>query len=416
MADTSSIESDVNATGVSDAEATRFDTGGFMYDALFEPITISGRSIKNRVVMAPMVTNFTHGDDTVTDRQIDYYAERARGGVGTIVVEAASIAKTVRIAKHQVGAYDDRFIPGLSKLAGAIRDAGAATLLQLCHGGPKIIAEAGLTTVSVSDVGVRTGDVPRTLTSEEFRQVRRDFVAAARRCQAAGFDGIEIHAAHFYLLSAAISPFTNQREDRYGGDIENRSRLPREVVEDIKAALGDDFSVWVRINACEKMKNGLSLEEGLQAAALISNSGADVIHVSAYATPIVKHLKTALRIPVGGGPQKDSPPGSYLPYAEAVKKAIPVPVVAVGKLDDPALSSKAIASGACDMIALGRQFLCDPYWALKVMEGREDEIVHCDYCAVCHHALTKGKEIICAQNSNLFGEPFYNSSRGRKIQ
>ena len=381
-----------------------------MYDALFEPITFSGRTAGNRVVMAPMVTNFAGQDDIVTDRLIGYYTERARGGVGTIVVEASSIGKTVRIAKHQVGAYDDRFIPGLSRLAGAIRDAGAVALLQLCHGGPKILTEAGLTTVSVSAVGVRTGDVPRALSIEEFRRVRRDFVAAARRAQAAGFDGIEIHAAHFYLLSAAISPFTNQRKDRYGGDIENRSRLTREVVEDVKGALGDGFSVWVRINACEKMENGLSLEEGARAAALISESGADVIHVSAYATPVAKHAKTVLRIPVGGGPQKDSPPGFYLPYAGAVKKAVPVPVVAVGKLDDPELSSKAISHGTCDMIALGRQLLCDPYWALKVKEGREDEIVHCDYCAVCHHALISDKEIICAQNSNLFGKPVYSRS------
>jgi len=381
-----------------------------MHDALFEPIRFSGRCARNRVVMAPMVTNFADKDGMVTDRLVSYYAERARGEIGTIVVEAASIGEAVRIAHHQIGAYDDRFIPGLSKLAGAIRDAGAVALVQLCHGGPKILTAVGLNTVSVSAVGVRTGDVPRALTVEDFRRVRRDFVAAARRVQAAGFDGVEIHSAHFYLLSAAISTFTNHRNDRYGGGIENRTRLPREVVADVKAAMGDGFSVWVRINACEKMENGLSLEDGARAAGLLSESGADVIHVSAYATPVAKHAKTVLRIPVGGGPQKDSPPGAYLPYAGAVKKAVPVPVVAVGKLDDPDISNSAISDKTCDMIALGRQLLCDPYWVLKVKEGRKDDIVHCDYCAACHQALTRGKEIICAKNSNLFGKPSYGGS------
>lgn len=381
-----------------------------MYDALFDPIRYSGRCARNRVVMAPMVTNFADKDGTITDRLVDYYAERARGEVGTIVVEAASIGETVRIANYQIGAFSDRFIPGLSRLAGAIRDAGAVALVQLCHGGPKILTAGGLKTVSVSAVGVRTGDVPHALSIEGLRRVRRDFVAAARRAQAAGFDGVEIHAAHFYLLSAAISPFTNHRSDRYGGGIENRTRLPREVASDVKAAMGDGFSVWVRINACEKMEEGLSLEDGVRAAAILSGSGADVIHVSAYATPVAKHAKSVLRIPVGGGPQKDSPPGAYLPYAGAVKKAVPVPVVAVGKLDDPAISNKAISDKMCDMIALGRQLLCDPYWVLKLQEGREGDIFHCDYCAVCHHALTQGKEIICARNSNLFGKPSYPRS------
>jgi len=381
-----------------------------MYDALLEPIRYSGRFARNRVVMAPMVTNFADKDGMVTDQLVSYYAERARGEVGTIVVEAASIGNSVCIAHRQIGAYDDRFIPGLSRLADAIRDGGAVALVQLCHGGPKILTAVGLNTVSVSAVGVRTGDIPRALSIEEFSQVRRDFVSAARRTKAAGFDGVEIHAAHFYLLSAAISPFTNHRSDQYGGSIENRTRLPREVVADIKAAMGNGFSVWVRINACEKMENGLSLEDGVQAAARLSDAGADVIHVSAYATPVAKHAESVLRIPVGGGPQKDSPPGAYLPYAGTVKKTVPVPVVAVGKLDDPEISNTAISDKTCDMIALGRQFLCDPYWVLKIKEGREGDIVHCDYCAACHQALTRGKEIICAKNSNLFGKPSYRSS------
>lgn len=383
-----------------------------MVRKLFEPVSFGRITAKNRIVMAPMVTNFAEADDTVSDRLVSYYAERARSEIGTIVVEASPVRDTARIARCQVGSYDDRFVPGLSRLAETLAAAGAVSLLQLVHGGPKIMTGTGLSTVSVSSVGVQSGDVPRALSVEELRQVRRDFVSAARRCRQAGFDGVEIHAAHFYLLSAALSPFTNRRDDAYGGGIENRSRLTREVVEDIKSALGDDFCVWVRINACEKMASGLQLEDGVRAAARIAESGADAVHVSAYAVPIKGKVAAKLSIPVGGGPNKDTPPGPYLPYAAAVKKAVPVPVIAVGKLNDPALAEKALSDKTCDLIAIARQLLCDPYWALKIRDGREAETVRCKYCRTCHNALYSGQAIVCSQNLNLFGKPAYKQQEG----
>ncbi|MGD8500004.1 MAG: NADH:flavin oxidoreductase, partial [Phycisphaerales bacterium] len=241
--------------------------------ALFNPVQFASITAKNRVVMAPMVTNFASYTDEVTDRQVAYYAERARGGVGTIVVEAAPISSRGRISYCQIGSYDDRFIAGLTRLAGAIQDAGAIALLQLCHGGPKALTPTGMRTESVSPVAVREGDVPRALTAAELRDVRRQFITAARRAQKAGFDGIELHAAHFYLLSASLSPYTNRRTDEYGCSVVNRTRLTREVIEDIKSTLSLDYPIWIRIHACEALDPGLSLAEGRQIASTLAAAG-----------------------------------------------------------------------------------------------------------------------------------------------
>ena len=374
---------------------------------MFEPVKFGSVTSKNRIVMAPMVTNFASPKNEVTDRQITYYAERARGGVGTIVVEASVINRAVLAFERQVGVYDDRLLPGLSRLASAIQAEEAVALLQLHHAGPKIKSEIGLQPVSVSTVQIREGSLPRQLSSEELRQVRNDFVTAAHRAYRAGFDGIELHAAHLYMLSASISPYTNKRSDAYGGDVHNRARLTREIISDIKAKLGANYPIWVRINGYETLDPGLSVEESQQVAAIFAEAGADVIHVSAYTLPIEKKKKTKSSLPARVGLSKDVPPGAYLDYAKAVKEVVDIPVVAVGKLDDPKLAANALSNGKCDLVALARQFLCDPYWVLKVQEDREEEIVHCKYCETCHRALHKGVDIHCAQNLNLYGKPSY---------
>lgn len=374
---------------------------------LFQPIRFGTVTARNRVVMAPLVTNFATPDNEITDRQVSYYTERAHGGVGVIVVEATVVDKAARAFERQIGVYDDRLLPGLRRLAGAIQAEGAKAVLQLHHAGPKINSEIGLEPVSASPVKVREGDLPRQLTTEHLRQVRRDFVTAAGRAQTAGFDAVELHAAHFYLLSAFISPYTNKRSDEYGGSIDNRARLVREIILDIKTALGSDFPIWVRINGYEAVEPGLNTEESRQAAAIFADAGADVIHVSAYTRPIKTTAEAGSPLPAIGGLSKDVPPGPYLDFANAVKGAVNIPVVAVGKLDDPGLAARAIDDGKCDFVALGRQLLCDPHWVVKVHHGREEDIIHCKYCETCHRALYKGVDIHCAQNLNLYGKPSY---------
>ncbi|MGD8228354.1 MAG: NADH:flavin oxidoreductase, partial [Desulfobacteraceae bacterium] len=376
-------------------------------EALFRSIDFGSVTARNRVVMAPMLTNFGGPEDGVREHQMKYYAERARGGVGTLIVEASSVRQDARISPRQLGIYHDRFIPGLARLAGAIKREGALAFLQLCHGGPKTFSSAGIKPESISRVGIGYGDEPRMLTRAELRKIRGEFVAASVRARAAGFDGVELHAAHFYLLSASISPFTNQRRDAYGGSIANRARLTREIVEDVKAELGHDYPVWVRINACETLDPGLTLEEGQQVANILAEAGADGIHVSAYTVPMNEAIRKRMKIQVGSIPLQDTPPGPFLPYAAAIRRAVHVPVIGVAKLDDPMIASEALVKGKCDLIALGRQLLCDPYWPGKVQDGRTHEIVHCKYCMTCHTALLKSKEVRCAQNLNLFGKPHY---------
>jgi 2,4-dienoyl-CoA reductase-like NADH-dependent reductase (Old Yellow Enzyme family) len=380
---------------------------------LFQPVKLASTLSKNRVVMAPMVTNFANPDDEVTDRQIRYYAERARGGAGTIVVEASPIRQDVKISSRQIGSYDDRFIPGLARLASAIKSEGATAMLQLNHGGPKALPGPGGRTESASPVAILAGNVPRQLTPRELRQIRRDIAAAASRAKEAGFDGVELHAAHLYLFSAFLSPFTNKRTDDYGGNVAHRTRLIRETIEEIKTELGAEWPVWVRMHACEALEPGLSLEEGREAAKILSQAGADAIHVSAYTLPINKKITDRVSIRVGALPGKDTPPGPFLTYAAAIKKEVNVPVIAVGKLDDPLLAARAIRDGKCDMIALARQLLCDPYWVSKVEGGRAKEITHCNYCNTCHTAQQRGEEIFCSQNLNLVGEPVYKKALGQ---
>jgi 2,4-dienoyl-CoA reductase-like NADH-dependent reductase (Old Yellow Enzyme family) len=380
---------------------------------LFEPVRFGSVVARNRVVMAPMVTNFATESDEITDRQVSYYAERARGGAGTIVVEASPVRREARISSRQIGSYEDRFLPGLARLAESIRGNGSVVLLQLCHGGPKMWPRPGVPTESVSSIPVREGDIPRELSTTELRQVQDQFVSSARRAKQAGFDGIELHAAHLYLLSASLSPFTNNRTDEYGGSTRNRARLTREILEEIKAEVGSDWPVWVRMHGGESLEPGLGVEECQEIAGVLVEAGADAVHVSAYTLPINKSITSMVRIRVGGAPTKETPPGALLKYAAAIKRAVTVPVIAVGKLDDPALAASAVAEGECDMVALARQLLCDPYWPRKVESGEVAQITHCSYCMTCHTAQQRGKDVRCSQNRNLFGAPSYSRRKAQ---
>jgi 2,4-dienoyl-CoA reductase-like NADH-dependent reductase (Old Yellow Enzyme family) len=391
-----------------------FTMPGNLSSALFKPIRFGSVTAKNRVVMAPTVTNFASPEDEVTDRHVGYYAERAKGGLGTIVVEASPVRSEVRISSRQIGCYDDRFVPGLAKVADAIKTRGALALLQLIHGGPKTLAAAGSRIESISNLAIRKGEFPYPLTAAELRRVCREFVSAASRACRAGFEGVELHAAHLYLLSASISPFTNTRIDEYGGSLANQARLTREIIESIKTELGGQWPVWVRMHAREELQPGLKLEEAQEIAKIFVQAGADAIHVSAYTLPINPKIARMVNIKVGSLPLRDTPPGPFLDYAKAIKQAVPVPVIAVGKLDDPSLAARAVVEGKCDMVALARQLICDPYWSEKVAEGRDGEIVHCNYCNTCHTAQQRGEEIRCSQNLNLCGKPIYKPDQKKK--
>jgi len=241
---------------------------------------------------------------------------------------------------------------------------------------------------------------PRRLETEEVYGVIRNFVDAGVRAKTAGFDGIELHAAHFYLLSAFLSPYTNTRDDEFGGDTTRRVRLVCDVIEGIKERVGADFPVSCRINAVETLEGGLTLEEGKQTSKLLEASGADVIDVSAYDRPLSSTYH-GMDIAVGGICGKDDPKGAFVPYAAEIKSVVDVPVITVSKLDDPVFANQVLDENKADLIAIGRGLLADPYLPQKAQEGNLDEINWCTYCGVCHTSQQRGKEIRCPINPTL---------------
>ncbi|MGB9858626.1 MAG: NADH:flavin oxidoreductase, partial [Moorellaceae bacterium] len=226
------------------------------------PIKIGRLELKNRMVMPPMVTNYAYTDGSVTPRLIAYHTERAKGGVGLIIVEATYVHPSGKGFKNQLGIYSDRLLPGLRRLVDAVHAQGAKIAIQLYHGGRQTTsAVTGQPIVAPSALPCATiGEVPKELTKEEIASLVRAFAEAARRAKAAGFDAVEVHGAHGYLINEFLSPLANKRTDEYGGSLENRMRFPLEVVRAVRQAVGPDYPVLYRLSADEKISGGLTLE------------------------------------------------------------------------------------------------------------------------------------------------------------
>jgi 2,4-dienoyl-CoA reductase-like NADH-dependent reductase (Old Yellow Enzyme family)/thioredoxin reductase len=312
----------------------------------------------------------------VKQRLIDYYAARAKGGVGYIVVNATVISEpSGRSHPNQTRITDDRFIPGFKKLVDVIHSYDVKTTLQFHHAGRQRYGiVAGLPTLSPSGTPdpVRK-DPTRAMTVEEIHALVEDFAQGARRAQEAGFDGVEIHCAHGYLLSGFLSPYQNQRTDEYGGDTWGRTRIVREILEQTRKAVGEDMLLQVRINGHDYVNNGITLEDAKEIAKILVGAGAEVIHVSAGMAPSGHYSFLPAAIPEG-----------YNVYlAEGVKEAVgeEVPVIAVGAIHDPIFAEKILSRGKVDLVAVGRALFADPEWPNKSREGRLAEIRPCLRCS-----------------------------------
>lgn len=353
---------------------------------LFQPGRIGTLEIDNRLVMPPLVT-WSAPDASITDAHVAFYRERAEGGVGLVIVQATGVHPDGR-PKDWLGLWDDRFIPGLARVARTIRNAGARAGIQLHHGGllaPRPIGPS-------DGVGFWPGTSVRGLPVDEMAMLRDAFVRAAVRAREAGFEMIEVHGAHGYLLCSFLSPVTNHRDDEYGGSVENRARYPREVVAAMRAALGADFPIGFRINGADFVPGGTTPEEAARQAALIAAAGADVIHVTA-GTP------SSVRI------SYLHPQGALTHLAANIRKAVAVPVIAVGKISDPPFADEVIARGDADFVALGRALMADPQWPRKAREGRFDEIRRCIYCLMClpqgGRDLARYPSVSCSVNPSI---------------
>jgi 2,4-dienoyl-CoA reductase-like NADH-dependent reductase (Old Yellow Enzyme family) len=384
---------------------------------LFAPGRIGPVEIPNRVVMASMTTRGADAEGFVTPQAIAYYVERAKGGVGLITVEMAAPERCGRHRHRELGLYDDCFLPGLMKLAAAIHEHGARASIQIGHGGGHTRRDiCGETPIAPSAIPhvvqeIRTETiVPEAMSAARIEETIAAHVSAAKRARAAGFDCVEIHASHGYLISQFHTPYENRRTDEWGGSLENRARFGLEITRRIKSAV-PELGLIYRITVDDFFPEGLKRAEGLQIATWAAEAGADAIHVSAG------HYRS-LPDSLGMIPPMTRPDACFLPFARTLKPRVRVPVIAVGRLGDPATAAAALAAGDCDFIALGRPLLADEAWVAKVRAGRP--VRHCIACNTCVNGMREGKRLHCLVNARTgreleFEEAGGDPPRGKRI-
>ena len=386
-----------------------------MTNILLTPARIGPAEIKNRIVMPPMTTRTSDAEGFVTDDSVAYYSARVRGGSGLITVEMASPEKCGRHRRHEVGIYDDRFIPGLTRLVAAIHDGGAKASIQLGHGGGHTRLDiCGETPIAPSAIPHPVYEttfeiiIPEAMTKERIAQTTAAYVAAARRAQAAGFDCVEVHAAHGYLISQFHAPFENRRSDEYGGSLENRARFGLDVLRAVKAAV-PELGVIYRLSVEDFFDGGLPYDEGRQIAIWAAAAGADALHVTAGHYRSLPSAQVVL-------PPMALPDATFLDFAADVKKHVAVPVIAVGRLGDPATAEAAVESGKTDFVALGRSLVAEPEWVNKVARG--EPIRRCLACNTCINEMRGGARIGCVVNGAAGRETAFAAAappRGERI-
>src|SRR5579884_2151096 len=356
---------------------------------LFEPFQLRHLRLKNRIVMPPMGMGFAHEDGTVSDRMIRYYRQRAESGVGMIVVENCIVDPNVLGVGPELGLWSDEQLPGLERLRNALRPSGSVVGLQLNHMGRQTTLGHP---VAPSPIPTSPrGPLPKVLSEAEIEDIVGKFVAAARRAAAAGFDFVEIHGAHGYLICEFLSPLSNRREDRYGGDPERRLEFPRRIVRGIRDALGATFPIQFRISASEYVEGGLDLDQTAEISRRLVAFGVDSISVSAGNWQTLHYIMAPMFMPEG-----------YLAAdAARIKQAVNVPVIAVGRIHTPELAERILQSGQADLIAVGRGLIADGEWARKLAEGRPDDIRPCISCNTCVDYVSRALEARCTVNAVL---------------
>ncbi len=319
---------------------------------LLSPLSFAGLTFRNRIVMPPMWSGQATPDGAVTDAIVEYHRCRAAAGCGLVVVEHSFVHPRGRASATQIGSHDDRLLPGLTRLAAAIKAEGAVACLQISHAGPRTsMAVAGARPLGPSAVKhqfSQDGEVPEAAGLADIAHVIAAFGRAAVRARHAGFDAVEIHGAHGFLLSQFLSPLSNVRDDEYGGSEENRRRLHLEVIAEVRTCVGLDFPVFIRLGATDDAPGGLGLEAGVEAAVQFVRSGVDLIDVSG-----------GLQGSRGAG----KGPGYFVPCAEAIKKSVNVPVIVTGGISEPAHADQVVREGRADLVGIGRAMLNDANWA-----------------------------------------------------
>jgi 2,4-dienoyl-CoA reductase-like NADH-dependent reductase (Old Yellow Enzyme family)/NADPH-dependent 2,4-dienoyl-CoA reductase/sulfur reductase-like enzyme len=366
--------------------------------------------LKNRMIVTAMGVSLANEDGTVSDRLVDYHAAQASGGAALIVMGVTGVAWPVgAVQPNQTAISDDRFLPGLARLVEAVHAKGAKIAAQLHHGGliASHSAQDGHPLWGPALPPPFAGDFPgyflpdemaafaggvlptvKVLEESDIALAVRQFADAAVRAQRAGFDGVEIHGGHGYLLSSFMSPSTNTRTDSYGGTLENRARLLIDVVRAVRSAVGPDFAVWVKLDSREiGKKGGITLDDACSVAPWVEQAGADAITVTAYHDVGQGKLHSASNIP--------HEPGAHLDAAKAIKAVLSVPVIASGRIEMD-VAERALAAGGFDFLAMGRKLLADPELPNKLADGRIDDVRPCIYCYTCVSTAYLRETVRCA--------------------
>lgn len=366
-----------------------------MFKRIFSPVRIGNVEIPNRLAVPAMVTNFCNPDGTATERYTAYHEAKARGGWGLIITEDYAVDPRGKGFPNVPGLWTDEQIEshrrftervhaaGKSRLFAQIYHAGRQTLSSICGGRP--VAPSVLPCPVMREI-------PHELTREEIREIVRQFGDCALRAKKAGFDGIEIHGGHGYLIAQFMSTYANKRTDLYGGGLTGRMRFPLEIIADVKAKAGKDFPVIFRISGDELVPGGRNIEDTKAVVMLLAAAGIDAVHVSAG----VYESSYGIVPPAAVGH------GWIVGYAAEVKSIVDIPVITVGRINDPLLAESILAGGKADIVAMGRASLADPDLPAKTAEGRLEDINHCLGCLQgCNSKITMLQPATCLVNPVL---------------
>ena len=362
------------------------------FTAAFSPFKVKNLTLKNRIVMSPIGTGFATSSGEVTPRLISYHRERAAGGVGLNIAEFALVESQRKLDPHQLGLYDDAHISGLTALVKAVHDADGKIAIQIAHGGRRARSSinGGRRPWGPSPIPSLGGDTPYEMSHSQIEYMQMCFEQAARRAKQAGFDAVEIHCAHGYLIHQFLSPLSNQRTDHYGGSLENRSRFALEIVARVREAVGDEFPVFCRISGDEFTEGGASLAEMKLFAKLLEKGGVDLIDVSVGALESTERTI----------PPQALEHGCNLGLAAEIKQSVNLPVMGVGRIKTLREAEAILQAKKVDLVGMGRALLADPELLQKSLDGRN--IRPCIACNQgCIGRLNLGVAIACLVNARV---------------
>ncbi len=378
-----------------------------MLKHLFSPFSIRNLKLSNRIVM-PSMGVFLSDQGQATEQTLAYYCRRARGGAGLIMVEASGVAPEGVVSSQQMRLYDDTHITGLQRVARVIQEEGPPAGIQIHHAGRQVSSKViGRPPYAPSDLRCTAikGEV-EPLDLKGIERIVALFGDAAERAVAAGFDLIEVHGAHGYLVNQFLSEYSNNREDEYGGSVANRTRFAVEIIEEIRKRVGPDLPLSFKISAQEFVENGLTVEQSIEIVQILEKAGIDVVQVSAGCDATPEWISQPMLMERG----------CLVDSAWSIRKAVDIPVMCVGRINGPFLAEEILSDGKADLVCMGRALLADPDMPIKARQERFDDIRRCVACNTCINSIFKKGRVECLINPELTREQELDivPARGRK--